>query len=64
MEAVHRTHFDAIHVFALDAVFRDDEGHPLSPDNEQRIDERADRCGIRSGAYFAKRISQCNANPT
>src|SRR5512136_2288668 len=27
VEAVHRTDFHAIHIFALDAVFRDDIGH-------------------------------------
>jgi hypothetical protein len=29
MEAVDRTDLDAIHVFALDAVFGDDESHWL-----------------------------------
>jgi hypothetical protein len=64
MEAVHRTHFDAVHVFALDAVFRDDEGHQLSPDDEQVIDTVRTDAPIRGGAYFAKRISQCNADTT
>jgi uncharacterized ferritin-like protein (DUF455 family) len=27
VEAVHRTDFHAIHILALDAIFRDDIGH-------------------------------------
>jgi hypothetical protein len=30
VKAVHRADFHAIHVLALDAVFRDDEGHASS----------------------------------
>src|SRR5215212_1000185 len=30
VEAVHRTHLHAVHVFALDAAFDDDVGHPLN----------------------------------
>jgi hypothetical protein len=28
VEAVHRTHFDAVHQLALDATFINDVGHP------------------------------------
>jgi hypothetical protein len=32
IEAVHRTDFDAIHVFAFDAVVVDDISHEFGPD--------------------------------
>ena len=29
VEAIHRTHFDAIHVFAFDAIIGDDKSHAV-----------------------------------
>jgi hypothetical protein len=29
MEAINRTHFHAVHVFALDAIFGNDESHKI-----------------------------------
>jgi hypothetical protein len=31
IKAVDRTYLDAVHVFALDAGFGDDVGHPVAP---------------------------------
>jgi hypothetical protein len=39
IEAVHRTHFDAVHVLALDAALIDDIGHGI--DNFLMCRERA-----------------------
>jgi hypothetical protein len=30
IETIHRADFDAVHVFALDAIFSDDVGHERS----------------------------------
>ena len=55
VEAVHRAHFDAIHVFALDAVFGDHVGHT-----------RYSRLGVRRGygrTFAGVRKHACRWDP-
>jgi len=49
VEAVHRTHFDAVHIFALDAIVRDDVSHARSSGGNQARTCRARRLGTSRG---------------